>query len=459
MNKTYNPTVGRIIACIIPTILTIINNRPECYASFCLILCYLLIYWYKIRIYKYIGNICGFFVVFLSVVRYYIVPLLIIIDNEYMDYQPHGLGANSNYFTAGILMTIWEMIVFAVFIAKKFPKWYHVYSVPDVIFNNKQANAKTWFLAILFFAGMFSVNPGVINDFSFVLNLQTDDTIMDEYIQKSLIDTVAIIGARALKIIIPIPFLCYFYKKCIRGANFMNYAFALMITLFFYGFLIEGNSRNSVIIPAVAAMFILINCFPRYKRNTIFLFVGSILIISILSLIWKSFSNDVVEMNNNTLSYWISYIEVYFAGISNIGKAVYAYQQSTIYLDPMIAFNDLFRNVVFFNKLIDYSNTSSFYFVQAWGRTDQVIPASGNGLFYFGYLFAPCVPILIFSIARYFESKAYSSKSLPDYIIYSYACVVICYNTFNSVSTMMMKLSITLLPLLLASYLCRNNSK
>ena len=49
----------------------------------------------------------------------------------------------------------------------------------------------------------------------------------------------------------------------------------------------------------------------------------------------------------------------------------------------------------------------------------------------------------------------HNSTSVPEYIIYCYSSIVISYNMFNSVSTMMMKLSITLLPLLFVLYLSK----
>ena len=128
-------------------------------------------------------------------------------------------------------------------------------------------------------------------------------------------------------------------------------------------------------------------------------------------------------------------------------------------MNPIIAVNDLARNVPFLNSLVDNTNTASYYYVMTWGRSDQVIPATGNGLFYFSYILAPVVSMMILCLGHYFEKRMHNSISVPEYIIYCYSSIVISYNMFNSVSTMMMKLSITLLPLLFVLYLSKKINK
>lgn len=448
-----------ILAGIIPILLSLLKARTECYGCAMLALLYLLIYWHKIEVYKYMDSICGFFICFLTFVRYYIVPILIICDSAYMSYAPYGLSANSVFYDSGMLMTIWEMIFFSIFVSTQLPKWANEANCIDEFIEVRHGSAKLWIFIILLFTGMLMVSPSVLSDYSFVLDLKPDETIMEEYVHKSLTDTIAIIGSRVLKIILPIPFLCYFYRRYAITKSNSNFFFSLLILVFFYGLILEGNSRNSIIIPAVAAMFILLRFYPDNKKTILTVLISAIILITTLSVVWKSFANDYSDAKDSSLSYWISYIEVYFAGISNMGKAVYAYQTTDVLINPIIAFNDLCRNVPFLNLLVDYSNTSSYYFTNVWGRTDQVIPATGNGLFYFGYIFAPCVSVLILKLAHKFEKFSYSSKSVPDYIISCYCCTVIAYNMFNSVSTMMMKLTITLVPLLLALYLSKKLSK
>lgn len=441
-----------IIGCLLPIFFTTFNYRAECVYCCALSVFYILIFWGKIGILRYIDSICAFFVFFLSFVRYYLIPLLIICDTNYFNYNPYGFGANGKYFEYGIFMTMWEMLFFSIYFSLVLPKWYHMKTKMNITMTKNLS--WPWIVIILLFSIMILVSPNVLSDYSFVFDLKPDETVMEEYVHKSLLETIAVIGSRVVKIIIPIPFLCYLYSKYKRNKSFKYYLLSLIVLIFFYGFIIEGNSRNSIIMPATAAMFFLLKFYPRYGKTTNLVLISVIVLISILSLIWKSFLGDVSGVKNS-MSFWISYLEVYFAGISNMGKAVYAYHITDILSYPSILFNDICRNVPFLNYLADNSNTSSFYYVNVWGRTDQVIPATGNGLFYFGYIFAPCVSMVIIQIAHWFEKKALLAKTMPEYLIYCYSCVVISYNTFNSLSIMLMKLTIILLPLSFALYLSK----
>lgn len=446
------------LTAIIILILSIVENRTECYYCWFLIMLYLLIYWGKIGLYKYLNSTCVFFIAFLTFVRYLIIPLLIILDNEYMTYSPLGLGMNENYFYKGFYLTVWELLLFGLFINRKLPKWYYN-NTNNAYIKWSKTHFATWIILILGLLGLLSINPSILQDYSFVINLKPDDTIAQEYIPKGLTETISTIASRVLKIVIPIPIVSLFYKKYHQNHSIANFYISIIVLAFFYAFIIEGNSRNTIIIPAVAVLFILLRFYPQYKKTTLSALLTVILLIAILSLVWKSFAGDFSTAKESSFSYWISYIESYFAGISNMGKAVAAYQNSDIFINPIIAFNDLARSVPFLNSLVDNTNTASYYFVMTWGRSDQVIPATGNGLFYFSYILAPVVSMIILYFGHYFEKCMHKSTSVPEYMIYCYSSIVISYNMFNSVSTMMMKLSITLLPLLFVLYLSKKISK
>ena len=363
-----------------------------------------------------------------------------------MTYSPLGLGMNGNYFYKGFYLTVWELLLFGLFINRKLPKWY--YNNNNAYIKWSKTDSTTWIILIIGLFGLLSINPSVLQDYSFVISLKPDDTIAQEYIPQGLTETISTIVSRVLKIVIPIPVVSLLYKKYNQNYSIVYFYVSIIVLAFFYAFLIEGNSRNTIIIPAVAVLFIFLRLYPQYRKTTLSALVTVILSIAILSLVWKSFSGDFSTARESSFSYWISYIESYFAGFSNMGKAVSAYQNSDIFINPIIAFNDLARSVPFLNLLVDNTNTASYYYVMTWGRGDQVIPATGNGLFYFSFILAPVVSMMILCIGHYFEKRMHNSTSVPEYIIYCYSSIVISYNMFNSVSTMMMKLSITLLPLL-----------
>jgi hypothetical protein len=254
-----------------------------------------------------------------------------------------------------------------------------------------------------------------------------------------------------LKIILPIPFLEILYNCYKKTRNNIYFILSILVVAIPYGLIIDGNSRNTIIIPLICMMTVFFFLYPE-KRRSVMIFVGILIgIISVITILWKSLAT--LGGSSNSLSFWIAYLESYFAGIANMGKAVVAKINYDSFFSLDILFNDLFQNVPFLSKIVDPIRTSSYYYYDIWGRTDQVIPATGNGLFYFGYLFAPLVPIFILYISAKFTKYVYKSQSIPEILIYSYASVTITYNCFNSISSLMMKLTIFILPTILIIWL------
>jgi hypothetical protein len=172
-------------------------------------------------------------------------------------------------------------------------------------------------------------------------------------------------------------------------------------------------------------------------------------IVATITTIWKNTINEAIhaqDFDHSSISYWVSYLEVYFAGISNVGKSVAGYELAGGGIYPLFSIGDMFRNVPFISSLVSDMECATYYFSKVWGRTDQVIPSVGNGLFYFGYIFAPIVPATTLSLAHYFEKKIYTTNSVSFIMIYVYMASVISYNAFNSISSLFMKLFISLLP-------------
>ena len=248
------------LAAIIVLVLSFIENRTECYYCWFLIVLYLFIYWGKIGLYKYLNSTCAFFIAFLTFVRYLIIPLLIILDNEYMTYSPLGLGMNGNYFYKGFYLTVWELLLFGLFINRKLPKWY--YNNNNAYIKWSKTDSTTWIILIIGLFGLLSINPSVLQDYSFVISLKPDDTIAQEYIPQGLTETISTIVSRVLKIVIPIPVVSLLYKKYNQNYSIVYFYVSIIVLAFFYAFLIEGNSRNTIIIPAVAVLFIFLRLYP-----------------------------------------------------------------------------------------------------------------------------------------------------------------------------------------------------
>ena len=416
-----------------------------------LISLYLVLYIGIIKSYRYYNNVTGFFVAFLTFVRYCIIPTLIFVDDEYLNYSPFESSENRVYFINGVLFTIWEALFFGIFIMKAFPKWYR-YSTRVTTTHFRRESSSILVAEMLLMAIVVLLYPSVLENYSYMFNLDSDEEIVEQ-LSPSLIENLAIMGTRVLKILMPMPFVLYFYRRYQKHKRTKYFVMSALFFVFFYALIMEGNSRNSIIIPAISIIFILNALYPRYQKSVWSSMIVIIAVISVLSIIFKVFSNDVSAMvEASQLSYWVWYLEAYFAGISNMGKAVAAKLSYGLGVSPAILFNDFFQNVPFFSLLTDPSNNTHSYYFAIWGRSDQIVPSSGNGLFYFGFVLAPLVPVLIASLGHLFEKKSRETTFLSEYIVYTFASATICYNIFNQVSSLMMKISITIFPVLLAVY-------
>jgi len=434
------------------------NNGTSKYCC-ALMLIYSLLYVGFINIYSYYNQIVGFFVLFLTTIRYFILPLLILNDPNYLYFSPLGSAINRYFFYKGIMFTMWEALIVGFFIAYKFPKWYSKNRINFDKYNIKNSSIGLLSLFILFYLLMVLVSPNVLSSYSFIWDISNEEEFIDEALPSGGLSLISFMACRILKILFPIPFVCFFYKRFKKSGNRIWFLFSLLLISFFYAGILEGNSRNTIIIPAVSMIFILLKLYPA-KSKTIWITITSvILLISTVSLIWKSFSNNLEEVKTSSLTYWISYIECYFAGPTNMGKAIVAKQTFGGFISPFTMFNDIMQNVPILSKSVDKFHTSNFFYFEVWNRTDQVIPSSGNGLFWFGYVLAPVVPIMAFLLAHVFEIKYLKSKTIESIFVYGYATCVISYNIYNSVSSLMMKLSIFLLPLFITIYICNIGGK
>ena len=424
------------------------RNNEAFYHCWILVSFYLVFYIGVIKIYKYVDTICGFFIAFLTFMRYLLIPILIASDPDYLRYAPLELGYNATYFYQGYYIILWEALIFGLYIKKKLPQW-------NV--NNSEISLNGYFPragwgVIVVYLLLLSLDLSVLNRFNFILNLKITLSDTTEYVSGGMIDVLSFLSAKCLKIMAPIPFVCFFYRKYTKSKNLFPYLVSIILLLVFYGLFLEGNSRNSIIIPSVAVFFILLRLFPTYKKQTVSVVFSIIILISAISLVWKSFSGNAVEATTSGLTYWISYLEQYFAGITNLGKAYVAKVKYCDLINPEILLNDLCENAPVITKFANMSNTSDFFYWLEWGRDDQVVPSTGNGIFYFGPIFAPIVPIAICTLTHKFEIYTKKSKNVYAYIVYCYSTCVVGYNIFNAVSSLAMKLTIFLLPLLAGLY-------
>ncbi len=462
MEKARKVNLSLVVVLIGFVVFSVVYNIHEDVKLLSVLPCivYIILYIGVIKIYKYYEKAIGFCMLLLSTLRYYILPLFVLWDKEYMNSSPiHGYGgANHQYFIYGVLLTLWESVFIGLYINSRISKWYLKDSnTNEVKTNNYDSYSSKSDVVVCFVLVFFIISlmqPQVFNNWHFILLLGSETEVIKSD-STSLMELIASISLWNFFLLLPVPIFC----KIITNRKIAeNTKYLLSVIVFFicYGLFINGTSRASVIFPLVTAYLILLNVFPNKRKQSNIVFLSLIISVFVLITVWKFYTRIGRIATENSLEDTIGTMDIYFQGFSNMGKAVVAKMNSGVIISPSIFFNDILRNVPILSKLTSRSVSSSQYFLDVWGRNDQVIPAAGNGLFYFGYILSPIVSVFQISVAHNFEKRALNTKMFSSKVINMYICVMLTYGCFSSISIFMQKLSNTVIVVLFVSLL---NSK
>lgn len=392
----------------------------------------------------------GFCLYMLLFIRLYLLPVLIISDGDYLRNIPLNYGlSNAYYFTQGVLLTVYEAVFVYAYIQFRVVKLTSSSQIRNVNQLFKTNNFFLWVFILLFFV-ITILYPQVYSERHFVLALlRSEPTIIQEQFRStSLIATVATISLRNIFLLLPIPIMSWIYFTRHKNWKESNARYYLFIVVSFCGYslFIEGTSRISVIVPLCTVIFVSNNLFPQYKRKTFRMGIVVLGVLVAFTTVWKFYVSRNIAFSID-LDDFVETLELYFAGFSNMGKAWIAKSESGLLL-PQIRFflNDLFANVPIINRFTSSTWSASQYFVKVFsGRNDQIMPAIGNGMFYFGLLLSPIVSFIQIEVALWFERHAKTAFSFPKYVVFTYASIMLIYGCFGSIQIFMQKLSINVL--------------
>lgn len=180
--------------------------------------------------------------------------------------------------------------------------------------------------------------------------------------------------------------------------------------------LIVNGERGNSVMCAVALLVIIIDLYPHKMKKLAPLIIVGIVCIAVVGLLSKAYGNSHDDFAP-TFSYIMS---SYFSGPQNVAAAILASKSAGGY-NIGIIFTDFVRAIPFLSSLVKskFMVTSSVLFGEAiygititTGRTDQILPAIGQGYFYFGFLLAPVIPCILAYLSIMLERKALRENSL-----------------------------------------------
>ena len=387
--------------------------------------------------------------------RFYLVPLFMIMSKPYSFFESN---------TIGIYLLLFEELAISACIpfVNKIMKNSKSITKSKVFINNK----KCLYVFILLFASVLIISlikRDAFSTYHSVFNLS--DSLLTSYgsISSSL-STVE--GLIVFSFISLFPFFIaivfhLLYKKKKRNVYFY---IAMLASLFFSIFVIEGTDRGTVVLKGIVCMFVLIKLFPE-KRKIVFFSAFIMIALFTSYFIIIRMAVDSSNSIKRTASSIADYLQSYVAGISNMTGAYNTYIEYGSKFSLELIYNDVFSNVPILSHYAT-TNCSNYYFNYVVGRgfaQDQVMPMIGNGMMAFGIAFSPILTMCNLLLVTRMDS--YYVKCNDAFAAFTIAFAVSCiaFVHYQSVQLNMLYWSCRIMPIFLIYFvykeLCRINNE
>jgi hypothetical protein len=252
-----------------------------------------------------------------------------------------------------------------------------------------------------------------------------------------------------LRIIWPPVIIGFLYNKYRVKKRFI-YILLSIILSFIPSLFYIVTSRNSIVLPAIASLFLLLYLYKDWKKQIVLIYSSSLVIAVLIMTISKS-SSDFSNLRGI-----VNYLSIYFLGPKeySIGLASLRQFGSSINFNTFI--NDMIGNVPIISSFSDLSNrTVQFYNYTYYNNPNLgtgggfIIPMFIQFSFYLGRIISP----LISSIAIIFIVKVskYTTRQQNINRIYLVAYiggyVALFYS--NNISSLINLVTYTYIPLFL----------
>lgn len=353
-------------------------------------------------------------------VRYFIWPILFSLSDQ--TFAGVTASAGRQFYSAAIWYMLYEMIIVAIgyMLIVRYYQKKQLKQLPlpeKTQYNYASGWVKLSFMLII--PGILAIvlYPAVLLNYTFFLaNWSVEDLDTSSFSQ-----SVALVVDYA-RIIIPIAAIIYYGRKYRNNPNASYLILPLILVLFSCMFFTK-TSRNSIIIPAVAYLFLLSKVFWQQRKKILWVSVSFILLALAFTTLNKSLSGNA---NRLSLNWGTEYISTYVMGPKEIAIGFVTDELYHPAITIRTFLNDLFANVPLLNKFVDSMDRTGQYYNRAcysmysldYGGGGYIIPSSIQGLLYLGLYLGPLltlVNVFIFCWADYRFKQ--SSNLLTDFFL------------------------------------------
>lgn len=391
-----------------------------------------LCYWLQIKKIGYKYSAPSIFFEVASLVKYFIIPVLICVDAKYKNVI--GPPVSLNAFDIAISITAYEMLCVYFF------RYFYITHGSSRINDNSCALVIPMNINLL---GKFALFSGLffaifVSDVFFPKFYLLSEKDADNY---RMVPTFSILISiwRYFSYIVFISMIYLKYVKCEWSK-----AKSIFVSFFLYAiylYLILGASRWGLIFFSSVTFLLLIKMYGKSVKRIFSLFLPIIIVLFFLISFYK-FQNEISlseDFFNTFLFLFARQLQEYFSGITLIAQCVDMSNDLLFssYLKPSTLLNDLLGFPPLSYFISDPMNKTNIVFNQYVLSMDtifftQIMPASGIGYIYFGFLFSPIFVVLFNIAGLYFENKQKCTSDIYMKFIYLYislwASLSLCFN-------------------------------
>lgn len=365
--------------------------------------------------YKY--SVPSIFFEIASFVKYFLIPVSICTDIKYVDVIGPPVSLQS--FNIAISITVYEMICLYFFRYLYIVRIKRRQEKVEVMEFSNHTNLlmRLTFLSGLFFVLFFS--DIFFPDFYLLSEKDADNNKM--------IPTFSILIS-IWKYFSYVVFLSVVYLYYRNGRWSKEKAICISSFLYLiYMYLLLGTSRWTLIFFSSVTFLLWIKMYGRSIRKIFYLFLPIIFVLFFLISFYK-FQNEL-SFSNGFISTFISLfamqLQSYFSGITVLAQAIDMSNDEIFssFLRTRTLLNDLLGVPILSNFISDPLDRPNILFNQYVLSVDtlfftQIMPSSGIGYIYFGFLFSPIFVVLFNICGLYFENK--QRKEVDIYMKYVY---------------------------------------
>lgn len=223
----------------------------------------------------------------------------------------------------------------------------------------------------------------------------------------------------------------FFYNKMQKRFNTTKLYILIGLTLLICCFYTD-QSRNSMLRPLLALLFLFHKYVQQYSKKIILIFaVVGILSMGYLSVLKFFKTTDVAQIELHEGGTY-SYLNDYFGGFREVYIGVKHREQLSRKIDGMTIFNETILSLHGLNSYKDLDNRTTAFYNNLGYFTTHIIPTIAQGYAYFGFIFAWLFSFLIFRIILFLDKLYLKTQDIGFSFLFSYgACSIAWVHTGN----------------------------